>query len=432
MSRWNSFADFEKFFSKKFSKWCKKFPLTFALIERDIRTHFVLRERHLFAKQLDGKINEVRDASIATRNFEIIKQKIEGYFLKQGSHRGYLVHSVDRAPAIEKCLMELAIENGLERLRPHQLTKTLTSGALSIGYGNKNWYISILQAIKSGEYDDIFEDQKNSLAFECYLETVVADLASKIQSLNIKIIVSHDFHSGRGSLLANACRKAGIPSVEVAHGYTTNRYWLTVWPIRADYEILWSDNLVNAARQDFSHFNSFRSVQVKTFGIPITQRNRYLPDGDKYILLLLEHFSGHSRNIENIKMVTDAGKSLLSQGYNVVFRPHPRAFQFQQISQYEDIVQSRIRNVGIEEALNNSDVVIGASSSVLVQAAVYGIPVFQIAQTHALEMPGIQKITLQNIREGQISHVPSNYYKLMDKALCKEFFQTLIMPSSEN
>lgn len=225
--------------------------------------------------------------------------------------------------------------------------------------------------------------------FDRQLDDSIDQLGSAMRRFGLSVFISQDFHSLVGRVLAVACRRAKVTSVEVAHGYTQNSVLLTLAPLSARYSIVWTDLL----REDIRRVLPLdEQSRLTSFGPPFLccsaalSTKRRTSQGNAKCLLVLAPLGGLDEDAIGVELERAKRLVLISSSFfsEVMLRLKSTDPARDIYSDAAWLRGYRISSGSLSSDLFWADFVIGSrSSSVLVEAAVYGKTSIEIVDSIA-------------------------------------------------
>lgn len=263
-------------------------------------------------------------------------------------------------------------------------------------------------------------DDNQISKIESQINRIIDDISKFLVNRNINIIVTQDLHTDHGYILAQAAKKANIPSVEFAHCYTQDEFLVTILPVNGNYSILWTNELVNS----ISEINGLKCKdKLKSFGYPkyINLKNGVSKDK---VLLLFPGLQAKSKDeritIKNqwIRLYEFLLFQLNISKEDIIIRPHPgdNSDETNYVRKY--YCKNLSKNRQVEDDLKDSRVVIGGASTVLVDAIHMNIPAIQIVDFQPEYLPNeVSRIHLDAFMHSELDLTSNrfNNYTTNDK-----------------
>lgn len=286
-------------------------------------------------------------------------------------------------------------------------------------------YQCMLSVLKSAEVRKIRRAYSEFDRFNEALNLICSEVANSLNHYNVIGILSHNLHFKEGYILAKASQMAGIPTIEVAHGFTADPLWMSVWPIHADYEVLWSHGILKRAEKDWPDARRARS-----FGAPFMSLERGPVIGDSVLLLLDPLFSKHGW--EKLKRMESFGKVLVERGAKIQFRAHPKCKSHDDLKVYSTFLIDHLSEDSLAVDLNRARAVVGTVSSVLAESVAMGIPSYQLNDGEDIMVEGAKTFNvgeaqgfLHRIMDG--SSAPKISF---EKDYCESFLRDVLLAPS--
>lgn len=251
---------------------------------------------------------------------------------------------------------------------------------------NELGYFELLKNFLHNDYKD--SDLQKFNKDVCRL---IDQIESIFSGLRLELLVSQNFHTSTGVILSRALKNTRVKSIELAHCYTQDPFLVTVLPVFADLEVLWTDELSKEISKISPKF------RFSYFGYPNLINKKKKEVNSKTSILLL--FPGlqavlpenRTNLIVNFERVLN--RLILDYpDFKISIRSHPgdKTPETQKAKfQYHYYFSGK----SLRTELEISDLVIGGASSVLVDAFYNGIPALQIVEFDSTEiLPSITRL----------------------------------------
>ena len=363
------------------------------------------REVHIrWKKKVRMRVNIISAFSFRKLSvyFFLVRQLLIIYF-SADKNKFSIISYVHRTPALEKSL-----ERFFEKRFKHQVCwlkkpvwSVLSSFLLFISFSYRNY-----QSVLEKSVDDVlYPDNSELHAITKRLDLGIKFAAFFLKVLNVKIIFSHDCHSQVGMLITHAARLCDIPVVEVAHGYTQDESLLTVFPMSADYEIVWGDLLKDQIKERLLEERVFdrsgdlirsfgqiiRGDDLTEVGARVVEEHGPVPANRVLVLVprLFTYLDISSRTAvisEFAYLIAELERSRCS----VSIRPSPfcREADLLILQRYGGIFSAIDIDSDQVVDLDRFDIVIGAMSSLLYEAAICGVRAYQLSDFPGVHIEG--------------------------------------------
>lgn len=194
-----------------------------------------------------------------------------------------------------------------------------------------------------------------------------------IQKQQIQLFIADGDTLPFSRMICAAAKELHVPYVVIAHGYIQHPQLVGIAPIYGDYLVAWTEqqalDLRRALRQE-------EKSRVLYFGYP---KDTHRSEANDNQALIVWHPSHDGDLVLQAREIRDVAEALRSAGYGSRLRLHPKdtkAREFRAFFSGDDI---EVSNKPLADDLEQSSVVIGSRSSVLVEAAMSGKRVFQLA-----------------------------------------------------
>ncbi|QDS96352.1 hypothetical protein FF011L_51600 [Roseimaritima multifibrata] len=285
--------------------------------------------------------------------------------------------ALSRTPVIETEVVDFLDEEGLERFTECSLPLGVTLSLQEVA--TKGTAFSLLGRISTHEeFSSLLKNERFMLQFNRAVRKNVFSVRNFLSQEKIALLVVHDAHHVAGRIICAAAEQCGIPVVEVAHGYTQCPNLISVSPVIASVEVVWSDQL--ASRIRCFGLPSDR-CRVVSFGFPKSLVCRCpLPRFRQALVLVnpISRMSVREREIYHSEM-SHVLRMFCDHGWLVKLRVHPSEKYLSVVADFFCDFDVILRKDTLENDLANSRIVVGTASSVLVEALFNGIPVIQLA-----------------------------------------------------
>lgn len=275
-----------------------------------------------------------------------------------------------------------------------------------------------IRQFATGERDSIVwhEIAKNSAFIEkCRLR--IFELERILRKYRIKSIISTDLHSTSGLIIAYSAQKALIPTMEYSHAILYDPGLISVAPIVADRELLWSNHCMNYMRTHSPE----QVLRCEVVGVPqlrpkISSSTAAKPSAVLLLLEIKEIFSSEYNFSLYIKLVRKIIDLCKSNNIVIKLREHPK---YQKLERYRrEFSDVDFSTGGFTDALSSISFVVGASSSTLAEASANGIGALSVSELRLIanveEISGIPSVTIEQL-SGFIlgkNETVNNYFSL--------------------
>lgn len=260
---------------------------------------------------------------------------------------------------------------------------------------------------KTGDIESIFnpKDKPSCLLMEKRLRRSISIVKFIFLSLRVKLIITHDAHSHTGIIIAHAAKEMGVKVVEVAHGYTQDEALLTIFPLFADYEVVWGDLvrsfIINKTTSNIQE--SLPTKKILSFSQLVRDSSlNYKSNLSKKILFLVPSVKSYNVNERSATFIKFSCLicDFVQQGYQATVRLHPSDFDLiDSYSELSTIKEKSCIDISKKANLDNFDIVVGGMSSLLYEAAVFGLLAFQLTDYPGVIIQGSIPVTFSNCLE---------------------------------
>jgi hypothetical protein len=216
------------------------------------------------------------------------------------------------------------------------------------------------------------------IKFEIDFEKLITELKDDFSKLRIKVFISQNFHTCSGVVLALALNRTKIMSVEIAHAYTQDPYLITILPKHSNISILWTNELVEEVNK-VENSNS-----VIYLGYPNLINQKLISKSNNEIILLL--FPALQAKVPEKRMLLLEYFDQLFEKFvtdypsqTFLIRCHP-GDKTQETNTAKKKYIKYLSNNSLSIDLNQSILVLGGSSSVLIDAYYNNILAMQLLE----------------------------------------------------
>jgi len=254
------------------------------------------------------------------------------------------------------------------------------------------------------------------LSIERRLRMAISIVKFSLKFFRVSLVVTHDSHSQVGMVIAYAAKELNIKVVEVAHGYTQDESLLTVFPLYADYEVVWSDDVQEMIRKKLSGTcqEDFYLQKIISFSQPLlsVSRHKFIKQNeiDKNILILIPAIKAYNSTdkASTLDKFEKLAEQLNDKKYKVFIRPHPSDFNSIKLSKDFEHLKSYCHfDLNQTAELHTYNIVVGAMSSLLFEAAINGLYVFQLVDYPGVIIEGARPVNfidcLDRINDRELS-----------------------------
>ena len=177
-------------------------------------------------------------------------------------------------------------------------------------------------------------------------------------------------------VILRAANELGIPYVVVSHGFVTDPKLVTIAPLYADMFVAWTED---QRRGLCEAIGPKSAVKVHHFGFPKPPLLQGSGISGRVLLVWHPFIESHGISIREFDTATTIIKRLATAGLDPVLRLHPK-------DRSDAALANALKDEGvvtdhssISVALGRAEVVLGSLSSLLIEAASVGKPVFQLS-----------------------------------------------------
>lgn len=418
------FSDYINFSDQIKSKYhdvSKKYPLVFFVFYKEIaKSESGMNDYHARAMQDLSSFSPFR---FIYRYFVIFLFKI---YFKKGYKSAYV--SLARFPEIDVEVSAYLRRVGLVPIVP--LTKELVfktaretserrininsiplSGLISIYFLRRINSVGLLNALR---VERLMERLESLISKEIMIMREILSLC------NLRLIIVQSDSAPSARIVVEAARLEGVPYIVIAHGYIQDKKLRSIAPIAADRLIVWSKNqfheLAKVMRKD-------EASKLRYYGWPKTRLIKK-SDGHNTPLVVLSTIY-HGDNLTEKRLFVERAIAELCSLYPMLrVRLHPKDRRVELQGELFMLSNKKLitlahGDIGLE--LGSSSFVIGMGSSVLVEAAMSGCPVFQFKELMCMDLEGVVPISIDGLGQLEERIKELRLGKLVDNELNSRF-----------
>lgn len=267
------------------------------------------------------------------------------------------------------------------------LNKLPLSGFVSICVLRRIKCIGLLKAVDN---DPIIRKLEYLIKKEIEITRRILKLRS------VRLIISQSDSSPTERIIVEAAQREGIPYIVVAHGYIGDRKLRSIAPIAADRLVVWT----KAQLDDLAKVMSKREAgKLRYYGWPKARVTKMDVNSSPLIVLSTIY---HEENCATDRTLVERAIAQLAKSHKGLrVRLHPKEWKIglQGVLSrlyYDKLI--KLAHGDIQSELGRSNVVIGMHSSVLVEAAKLGIPVFQFRELKKMDIEGVETISIEDFQ----------------------------------
>jgi len=263
------------------------------------------------------------------------------------------------------------------------------------------------------EWFGLLKNERMMTALDNSVKSDVKTLEKLLFRLGIDIFINTGDSSASARVLIEACSNHNIKTISFAHGYISDFTLIGIAPVRSDKLILWTE-------KQFTEFSNVvdetQASRLDFVGFPKKINFVDQPNSNQSILLVttfIEPMLNDSKKKYFLKNVILELKKI-SPNFRLRLHPNERT----NISKINDFLAENHVNLAhgdLMDEIAKSNYIVGFSSSVLLEAASSGKPVFEIKElTDPLhEFESIKKISIDEIQNiHDIDFNPTNHKEL--------------------
>ena len=205
-----------------------------------------------------------------------------------------------------------------------------------------------------------------------------------VQAQNIRGFVATGDCQPFSRFLCRAARELGLPYVVLAHGYVAHRTLVSIAPLHGDELIVWTERQAKLMRAALPE----RASDIHSFGFPIRTAAPDRSLRERRVLFAWEPLLRPGKFDLHLPVLTRLAQASATTNFTPIMRLHPK-------ERKDADLNSRLAAIGFEmdaddmtRALSRAAVVVSSSSTVLSEAAAFGIPAVQITELANFEFEG--------------------------------------------
>ncbi|AWI60713.1 hypothetical protein [Sinorhizobium fredii] len=198
-------------------------------------------------------------------------------------------------------------------------------------------------------------------------------------------------------MICAAAKELAVPYVVIAHGYIQSPRLVGIAPIYGDYLVTWTEQQAADLRQAL---REEEKAKVLCFGYPKDTYRSDVMGNQALIVWHPLHDGDLALQVEEIRGIMAA---LQAAGYDSRLRLHPRDTKARALRGFFSDTGIEISKDPLADDLEKSALVIGSRSSVLVEAAMSGKRVFQLAAYSTTPLECVAPIELGHSFEASLN-----------------------------
>lgn len=373
---------------KKYAKYSEVYPDLWFVVETDLRSCIVGRDAFIKSKYLRYK--KIYSNRLSRLKY-FLKRFVEYLFYGLISEKTVVV-TTQRLPEVERIIRESSLFMDFRIIKN---SEKLWLGIDQFVFANKK-VKCLCDFVSYNGVEKIFEEKDRAKKYDGEVRLIINKIIRKLKRTNVVLVITQDCHSFSGRILLKACNEVNVRIVEVAHGYTQDNYLITLAPIFADLELVWTKRLRETI---VTVLRSSEKERLVSFGFPRKKIKVEEFDGKIYVLVLippfhhLEDYVAHSSYKEMGAIVMFFKKN----NVELMCRPHPGDKTELRDKFLKEYCGNNVSFESLSEDLKKSFLVIGYSSSVLVEAVFNGIKAIKIKSSNDHYCEGIEELSCEEV-----------------------------------
>ncbi len=411
-----SFIDFDKHISDKYSAFIVAHPLLFLLLERELRKHEAGRERLSAVSALSEKGRFIKNLADFVY-FSFARNLLHLFY--RGSKFDFFVLNLNRFPDVEKkikCALTDFSERRYQEL-PWLLRKTIH---LEVNRGQV--LSKCFERVQSVGWKAFLDDEIFCSRMERNLEKNILSLGKSLRHYNLKFILSQEEFPPSSRILAEACRRANIDYFVLAHGYIQDPLLVSIAPILAKKLFVWTSQ-----QKELLIKLDVPADRVDYLGNPSIFEDLGKPQSMNTAVICWHPLGAVNSVEEEIGDILTVSRQL-SKNFKVIIRLHPK----DKGKYFEKIRESLVT---LENVILSSDpfkvdlaragLFFGTNSSTLFQAACNGRKSFQFDEYAIYFFEDVGKVSMEDLVDFGAFHLDVPGIAETDESFADEFCKLL-------
>ncbi|MGP1355606.1 hypothetical protein [Roseicyclus sp.] len=188
--------------------------------------------------------------------------------------------------------------------------------------------------------------------------------------------------------LCRIARELGRPYVVMAHGYVSHSTLVSIAPLHADRLIAWTERQAELLREALPD----RAPDIVSHGFPLRSAPPARDRVERRVLLAWEPLLRPGIAERHMPVLAELARICGRAGYTPALRLHPKERKDAGLARSLRDLGLTLDEDDMATALSRAAVVASSNSTVLCEAAAFGIPAVQIADLAVFDFEGAEKI----------------------------------------
>jgi hypothetical protein len=431
---------FRKEIEKEYGSYYKKYSFAFLVLDYLVQLNVHSKYNKSWVSDRDWSLYvDTMTRSDFTTYTYCLYLKVASYFV-QSKSKGVKIHVAfenHKFPGLNKVIDKIAGENNwevvfqgsdsLSNILDHILLKKISPYRCFISRKTKN-LLSKFRKFDEVSWKELLDDSALMMQLNQSVQQDTIRTGQLIKRLGINIFINTGDSSGHARILIDSSKNYDSKTISFAHGYIAGDSLLGIAPIRSDKLILWT----NKQFLEISDvIGCSQSKKLAYIGFPKKNITGEISTDSNTSLLVMGYIKDIVRNGELSAVFLDVIKTLKSLSIKVKLRLHPHERYNSSIIK-EFVVKNNIElsHDDLHSEIASAEYVIGANTSVLVEAASCGKNVFEIEEfsNSVLDFEGVIRINAEQVKDIKLfsDRVNNDYLAFNEKELERNLKKLII------
>ena len=211
-----------------------------------------------------------------------------------------------------------------------------------------------------------------------------------VSAQDIRVFVASGDAKPFSRFLCRIAQELGLPYVVVAHGYVSHTTLVSIAPLHADRLIAWTERQAELLRVALPD----RGPDIRCFGFPVRSAPPDRIRVERRVLLAWEPLSRPGKDASHMPVLGQLARICAQAGYTAVLRLHPKERKDARIARQVQDMGLVLDDDDMATALSRAAVVVSSNSTVLCEAAAFGVPAVQITELSEFEFEGADQVAV--------------------------------------
>lgn len=311
------------------------------------------------------------------------------FFLPRKTKRKFAIHNSltdEKFPGLNEIINEICEEEnwilitqgtGFKNIFNYLLLKKISPYACFIGFQTRK-LINKLRLVDKESWEEFLSDKDFMNKLDSLVKKDVLRTAKLLNKLGLNLFINTGDSSGQARVLIESNNHFQSKTISFAHGYFKENTLIGVAPVRSDILISWTEDqrrsLIEVLEKDSED-------KIQTVGFPKNLRSSIKNDNNITALILVGVMKDLMKSEDYRRRFQDIIFELQKISETIKIRLHPHEIQG------VDIIDKFMRSNNIEvshdslkDDVANSNFILGANTSTLVEAASTGKRVYYLNQ----------------------------------------------------